>query len=382
MSTSLLFSRAAESWRVEGLKGFGKRTVKYVSRLGRPPIGAPIGAYAAQHEALAGYGIETLRPRSDQLYGPVHDDIHEVEMLLQSVAPAEFPFLARMVEHVLEAGGKRVRPGLALLSGKLGTYNLDLLVPLAASIELLHSATLVHDDVIDAAATRRGRATANALVDNAATVMVGDFMFAHAAELVARTGNIDVIRLFARTLMEIATGELHQDMSAYSYGQSTLEYFNRIAGKTASLFATAAQGGAMIGGVAPDRIAALRTYGENLGMAFQIVDDILDFTGDEAELGKPAGSDLMQGTLTLPALLLVERNPTKNPVKQYFAGRRKAESLRRALAMIRESDVLDESQRVAEDFRDRAIAALTPLPASEPRDTLIELAYWTTQRRS
>src|SRR5690606_31547671 len=161
-----------------------------------------------------------------------------------------------------------------------------------ASIELLHSATLVHDDVIDAAATRRGRATANALFDNAATVMVGDYMFAHAAELVARTGNIDVIRLFARTLMRMATGELHQDISAYNSGQSTLEYFNRIAGKTASLFATAARGGGMIGGVGEEWANALETYGENLGMAFQIADDILDFTGDEAELGKPAGSDL------------------------------------------------------------------------------------------
>ena len=132
--------------------------------------------------------------------------------------------------------------------------------------------------------------------------MVGDYMFAHAAELVARTGNIDVIRLFAATLMRMATGELHQDVSAYDYGESTREYFNRIAGKTASLFATAAQGGAMIGGPAGSRRMALRDYGENLGMAFQIVDDILDFTGDEAELGKPAGSDLMHGTLTLPAL--------------------------------------------------------------------------------
>ena len=120
-----------------------------------------------------------------------------------------------MLDHVLGAGGKRVRPAIALLAGKLGNYDLDLLVPLAASIELLHSATLVHDDVIDAAPTRRGRATANSLFDNAATVMVGDYMFAHAAELVARTGNIEVIRLFARTLMEMATGELHQDMSAY-----------------------------------------------------------------------------------------------------------------------------------------------------------------------
>ncbi len=318
---------------------------------------------------------------SNALYGPVGEDIPRIDEALAALRPADFPFLAGALDHVLEAGGKRVRPALALLAGRFGKYDLDLLVPLAASIELLHSATLVHDDVIDAASTRRGRATANALFDNAATVMVGDYMFAHAAELVARTGNIEVIRLFARTLMRMATGELHQDMSAYNYGQSTMEYFNRIAGKTASLFATAAQGGAMIAGLQPEWVDAFATYGENLGMAFQIADDILDFTADEDELGKPAGSDLMHGTLTLPSLLLIERFPQNNPVKRYFAGRQRAESLRRSLQMIRESDILEESYRVACDFRDRALAAIEVLPECEPKESMIDVAHWVTQRR-
>ena len=315
-------------------------------------------------------------------FGPVQQDLQRVEDTLQALKSADFPFLARALDHVLSAGGKRVRPALALLAGKFANYDIDNLVPLAASIELLHSATLVHDDVIDAAPTRRGRATANSLFDNAATVMVGDYMFAHAADLVARTGNIDVIRLFARTLMRMATGELHQDMSAYTYGQSTMDYFNRIAGKTASLFATAAEGGAMISGARLEWVEALRDYGENIGMAFQIVDDVLDFSGSEEELGKPAGSDLMQGTLTLPSLLLIERYPTNNPVKRYFSGRQRTESLRRSLAMIRESDILDEAYAVALDFRDRALAALETLPESEPRDVLRELAHFVTERRS
>jgi geranylgeranyl pyrophosphate synthase len=319
---------------------------------------------------------------SNPRYGPVRDDIALVEEMLASLRPAEFPFLANALDHVLSAGGKRVRPAIALLSGKMGNYDLDALVPLSASIELLHSATLVHDDVIDAAATRRGRPTANSLFDNAATVMVGDYMFAHAAELVARTGNIDVIRLFARTLMLMATGELHQDMSAYNYGTGTMEYFNRIAGKTASLFATSAQGGAMIAGLQDEWVAALANYGENVGMAFQIADDILDFTADEEELGKPAGSDLMHGTLTLPSLILIERYPDNNPVKRYFSGgRQRAESLRRSLEMIRDSDILEESYGVAIDFRDRAIRALEPLPASEPKEALLEVAHWVTERR-
>jgi geranylgeranyl pyrophosphate synthase len=207
-------------------------------------------------------------------------------------------------------------------------------------------------------------------------------MFAHAADLVARTGNIDVIRLFARTLMRMATGELNQDMSAYSYSQSTREYFNRIAGKTASLFATAAQGGAMIAGAPEAWIEALRVYGENIGMAFQLVDDILDFTGDEAEMGKPAGSDLMQGTLTLPSLLLIERYPGNNPIRRYFAGRQRAENLRRCLEMIRASDILDESYGIATDFRDRALAALEPLPDIEAKQALVDVAHWVTQRRA
>lgn len=316
------------------------------------------------------------------LYGPVQDDIRLVEETLHSLQEVEFPALARMLAHVLGVGGKRIRPALALLGGRFGRYDLERLVPLAASIELLHSATLVHDDVIDAAPTRRGRATANALFDNAATVMVGDFMFAHAAELVARTGNIDVIRLFAKTLMSMASGELNQDLSAYSYGQSTMEYFNRIAGKTASLFATAAKGGALIAGVSKESAEGLRSYGENLGMAFQIVDDILDFTGDEAEMGKPVGSDLMQGTLTLPSLLLIERYPGNNPIKRFFAGRQKAENLRRSIAMIRESDILDESYRVAGDFRDRAVAAVQTLPPSEAREALVDICSWVMARRA
>ena len=206
-------------------------------------------------------------------------------------------------------------------------------MPLAASIELLHTATLVHDDVIDAAPTRRGRATANSLFDNAVTVMVGDYMFAHAAELVARTGNIEVIRLFARTLMRMATGELHQDMSAYSYSSGTMRVLQPHRRQDGlALRHRGRRAAAMIAGLPVEWSDALASYGENLGMAFQIVDDILDFTGDEEELGKPAGSDLMHGTLTLPSLILIERYPDNNPVQRYFAGRRRSESLRRSLA--------------------------------------------------
>ena len=320
--------------------------------------------------------------RVASIYEPVQVELAQVEATLEAVARSDIPLVQEMLQHVLSGGGKRLRPTIALLSGRFGSYRPEVLVPLAASIELLHTATLVHDDVIDESDTRRGRSTTNARQHNAAAVMLGDYMFAHAADLICRTESIDVVKLFSRTLMSMASGELTQDMSAYEYGQDTLQYFHRIAGKTASLFATSAEGGAMVGSVSGEWREALRAYGENVGMAFQIVDDILDFTGDEAELGKPAGSDLMQGTLTLPALLLMERHPDDNPIHKLFRNKRRQEHLAEAIFRIQNSDILDESRAVAQDFRDRAVAALEPLPDAPARTALIDIAGHVLDRRS
>src|SRR3990172_11996747 len=174
--------------------------------------------------------------RVASIYEPVQAELAAVEAALEAVTRSDIPAVQKMLEHVLAGGGKRLRPTIALLAGRFGEYRPDLLVPLAASIELLHTATLVHDDVIDASDTRRGRATANARYRNAAAVMLGDFMFSHPPHLICRTESIDVVKLFSKTLMAMASGELTQDMSAYEYGQDTLAYFGRIAGKTASLF--------------------------------------------------------------------------------------------------------------------------------------------------
>jgi geranylgeranyl pyrophosphate synthase len=318
------------------------------------------------------------------IYGPAQEDLALVEDTLDRIKHVEnFPMLAKMLSHVLAPGGKRLRPAIALLAGRFGDYRPELHVPLAASIELLHTATLVHDDVIDASPARRGRDTANAIFNNAAAVMLGDYMFAHSAELIARTDDTNVVRLFARTIMAIAGGELHQDLSAYEYGQDTLQYFGRIEGKTASLFATSAEGGAMVARCSADEREALRMYGLNVGMAFQVVDDILDFAGDEAEMGKPIGSDLMQGTLTLPSLLLMERYPRDNPVKKAFRTKKpKTEYVAQAVKMVLESDILEESYGVARDFRDRAVAALAPLPACDARRALEEIATYVLERRA
>jgi geranylgeranyl pyrophosphate synthase len=315
-------------------------------------------------------------------YGSVQEDLALVEAAIGSLRDVDFAPLAQMMDVGLSGGGKRLRPALALLAGKFGEYELKLLVPLAASIELLHTATLVHDDVIDNAATRRGRPTVNSLFRNTTTIMVGDYMFAHAADFVARTGNIRVIRLFSQTLMAITRGEIRQDMTAFDARQTVDHYLQRISGKTASLFAAACEGGAVVTGAIEDHVQALREYGHNLGMAFQIVDDILDFMGDEREMGKPVGSDLMQGTLTLPSLLLMEHHPQDNPVGKLFSQRRRQEHLSQAVEMIRSSDIPRESYTMAAGFGRRAEEALATLPDNEARDTLRDIVHYALDRRS
>jgi len=318
------------------------------------------------------------------LYRPVSEDLILVEAALASVREVEYEPLARMLSHVLAGEGKRIRPALALLAGKFGDYDLANLVPLAASIELLHTATLVHDDVIDEAPLRRGRDTANNLFGNAASVMLGDYMFAHAADFIARTGSVRLVRLFSQTIMSIATGELNQDINAFDHSKGVREYFARIGGKTASLFATACEGGAIVACCSEQWVGALREYGFNLGMAFQVVDDILDFTGNEAVMGKPVGSDLLGGTLTLPSLLLMERAGPDNPVRRLFSSRRNREQrLAEVVAAIKGSDALRESESVARDFVNRALEAIDGLPNTEgTREALGDLAEYVLTRVS
>ena len=317
------------------------------------------------------------------LYGPVAEDLILVEDLLESVKRVELAPMRLMLDHALAPRGKRLRPGLVLLAGTFGDYNLNRLVPLGTAIELLHTASLVHDDVVDGASSRRGRPTANAVFDNALTVLLGDFMFANAAEMVTRTGSLPVTRLFALALMKMTSGELDQDAAAFDVGRDVQQYLWRIGGKTAALFGHSTQGGALLAGCNESQVEALRSYGYNLGMAFQIVDDILDFTGDEEEMGKPAGGDLVEGTITLPALFYLDSAPRENPVRRFLSteGERSA-FLPDALAAVVESDAIGRAQGMAEEFVERALEGLSALEAGDARRTLEELSAYVLTRRS
>ncbi len=299
-----------------------------------------------------------------------------------SLKQADYGPLGEMLEMVLSGGGKLLRPALALLAGRFGHYNLDLLVPLAASVELLHTATLVHDDVIDRAATRRGRPTVNSAFHNSTTVMLGDYLFAHAADQVVRTDNMRVVRLFSETLMIMAKGEIRQDLTAYDGRQTIRDYLQRIGGKTASLFATACEGGAIVSGQPDEWSQAFRDYGYNFGMAFQIVDDILDFTGDEARDGQARGQRPDAGNahppLAAPDGPLAEEQ--RGPEILRAPGPRPPGAGGAVRARFgRRRGVVRDGTRL---LRKRARDALGVLPDIGDRQTLEDLTVYILERRA
>jgi geranylgeranyl pyrophosphate synthase len=321
---------------------------------------------------------------NNSLFAPVANEIALVERTLRESADVEHPWLSEVLDHIVSGGGKRLRPALTLLGGKFHDYNLDLLVPMASGVELLHTATLVHDDTIDNAAKRRGRPTASKLWGGGIAILAGDYLFARSAEFVACTCNLRVIRLFARTLMELCSGELEQSFSSFNRSQTRESYFDRISKKTASLFATATESAGILSD-APERdIQALKSYGSNLGMAFQVADDILDYTADEERLGKPVASDLVQGTLTLPAIVLGEKYPNDNPIASVFDrrdGERKQQALQRTIEIVNNSDILTECYRIAQGFADRACNAVAEFPDSPPKGALVDIAQHSVVRQ-
>tara|TARA_B100000029_G_C17574682_1_gene957781 strand:- start:235 stop:1215 length:981 start_codon:yes stop_codon:yes gene_type:complete len=323
----------------------------------------------------------TRNEELENLYGPAAKDLPAVTELIQSVASQpELEFLRQMLSAALAGTGKLLRPAISLLSARLGEYELSLAAPLAASVELLHTATLVHDDVIDQADQRRGKPTPNALFGNSASVMLGDYMFANAADFIAQTDKPVVVRKFAKTIMEMAQGELVQDSHVFEYSDDINRYLNQIRGKTAVLFATAAEGGAIVCDADPNIISAMRGYGMNLGMAFQVVDDILDFTGDASLMGKPIGSDLMSGNITLPAILYMQKNPS-NPIQHAFEGVRRTSNIKKAIKEILADDsIFWEAKNIAREMCDEARESIDDLPESTEKKILLNLVEYTFSR--
>ena len=311
----------------------------------------------------------------------VKTDIEAVEKLMRAQADDRHPDLQAALDLLLTSGGKRIRPNLTLLVGKMFGADDQRLVTLAAAIELLHTATLVHDDLIDGSLLRRGMPTLNSQWSPGATVLTGDFLFASAAKLASDTNSIPAMSMFAKTLTVIVNGEITQLFDSRCQVNRS-DYYQRIYAKTASLFETSAATAAIISDVAPEKIEVLRKFGYEIGMAFQIIDDILDFTGEQETLGKPVGSDLRQGLVTLPAIYYVEQNPDDPDTQSLREGHcfNSDMQMNRLVASIRKSKSIKQAQQEANEFIDRGLQSLRRLPECSERQALEDLANYIISR--
>ena len=317
--------------------------------------------------------------RTRDVFATMHSDLHLVEDRLLAAARVDFPAITELVLGLVNAGGKRLRPLVLLLAGRGYDSDLETLVTAGAGVELLHTASLVHDDTVDRAPLRRGRPTLNSILSSGAVILLGDFLFAQSAMLAAATNSPRVVKVFASTLADICDGQLREMFMAHRLDQSQEEYERRIYGKTASLFAGAAEMGAVIGEAPEGDVQSLRRYGADLGMAFQIVDDVLDLREGTQNLGKPAGHDLTQGTVTLPTLIyasgLSESSEAMSRLRGVVSGKQSGDAdVQQVVEDIRESGAIDAAMARAEDFAEKAKSQASTAPDAETQDMLIEIA--------
>ncbi|HET9411093.1 MAG TPA: polyprenyl synthetase family protein [Candidatus Dormibacteraeota bacterium] len=297
---------------------------------------------------------------------------------------ADPPVVSAPMADLFAAGGKRLRPALVLLAAHLGRYELPVLTPAAVAVELTHAATLVHDDVIDRAPLRRGRPTVAASLGDEPAIVIGDYYFAKAYERAARTESPEVVALLADAVMEICAGEVRQQAIRHRYSTGVDEYMRRIEAKTATLLAACCDIGGLLGGVEAGVRAALREYGRLLGLAFQIADDVLDYTSSEDEIGKPIGHDLIEGFATLPLMMAREDGDVAKELRAVLVDGRvlSLDEARRAAHIVRESDgpraALERAGELASEARSR-LGDLPDLPAVR---TLVSLTEYVVSRKT
>ncbi|MBE3554472.1 MAG: polyprenyl synthetase family protein, partial [Thermicanus sp.] len=269
------------------------------------------------------------------LYRSLAAELNEVEDGLEESIDLEIPLLYETSTHLLKAGGKRIRPLFVLVSGQFGDYRKEELITVAITLELIHMATLVHDDVIDDAATRRGRETVKAKWDNKIAVYTGDYILAKALMRITEIPDERVQKILSRAIMEMSIGEIEQLHDFYRIQVGLRHYLRRIKRKTALLISISAALGGLVSGAPQDVVHLLRRFGYYVGMAFQITDDILDFVGTEAELGKPAGSDIRQGNITLPTIYSLKSSPERERLSHWIEAQELEERMSDILTLIR-----------------------------------------------
>ncbi|CAN5785180.1 polyprenyl synthetase family protein [soil metagenome] len=322
------------------------------------------------------------------LHELMRSDMERVRDRVTDAARIRYADISPILEGIVQAGGKRLRPMLLLLAGRPYQYDskLEVLITAAAGVELLHTASLVHDDTVDRAAIRRGKPTLNSMFDAGSVILIGDYLFAQSAILAAATGSTRVVSIFASTLADICDGQLMEMIEATDLDQTVERYSQRIFGKTASLFAGAAEMGAVISGAPELGIQELRAFGTDVGLAFQITDDVLDLVGKSNDLGKPAGNDLRQGTITLPVIHFLNgpeiSASARSRIATIVAGDASDEMIEQTLTEIRSSGCAEQSLRDAERIVQQAKNRLSMIKDPAARESLMEFADLAVNRDS
>ncbi len=324
---------------------------------------------------------DDVRRQLSQLYAPVQDELPGVEEILRRELRSRDPGVDEMVKHGFRLGGKRLRPALVLLAAKAtGEITHDHLV-LGAVVEMIHTATLVHDDVLDEAEIRRHLETANARWDNEASVLLGDFLFTHAFYLASGTGSTFACRTLGRATNIMCEGEMRQVASRGRYEMTEAEYLSIIESKTAELCACCCQLGAHRDGIESKMEESLERFGRNMGIAFQITDDLLDLCGDENLTGKSLGTDLEKQKPTLPIIRLLDSvNQTRREELMTLLNRPQTDTRSELFEELRESDALDYTSAKAESYVEQARAELRHVPKSPARDTLEQMTHFVVNR--
>jgi len=322
---------------------------------------------------------QPMQPQT--FYRAVAEDFSAVDEIIKKQLTSRVPLVSKIGDYITSAGGKRLRPLLVLLCGKaLGRESDDLRL-LAATIEFLHTATLLHDDVVDMSGMRRGRSTANALWGNAPSVLVGDFLYSRSFEMMVELGSMSVMQILSRATRVIAEGEVLQLSRVRDASTTEAVYMEVIRGKTAMLFEASTHSAAALAGADEAQREALRTFGDHLGVAFQLVDDLLDYKGDSETLGKNVGDDLAEGKPTLPLIYTMREGTAEQAALVRQAIQKGGiEDLEQIRVAVEACGALDYTAKMARDYVARAIECLEVLPASVYRDALVELSEFAVAR--
>ena len=320
---------------------------------------------------------------AQRIYDTVADDFSRVNDLIIKRLSSDVPLVEKIAQYIIESGGKRLRPLLVLLSSQAIGYKGDDHLKLAAVIEFLHTATLLHDDVVDTSDLRRGRSTANARWGNAPSVLVGDFLYARAFEMMVELQSLRIMSVLSRATAVIAEGEVMQLTNVKNPDLSESQYMEVIHNKTAMLFEAASHSGALLAGASSDQEIALRDYGKHLGLAFQLVDDVLDYRGDAEAMGKNVGDDLAEGKTTLPLIYAMEKGvESERQLIRQAIRKGGLDDLHAILQIVDRSGALEYTMAKAREQATLAAACLDALPASDHRNAMTLLADLAVSRVS